>query len=67
MTSLANHLIVTGKKPSQLARELDVEPSTITRILKGERRPSPELAQKISNATGISVTELIFPREGHAA
>lgn len=66
MSHLANHLSSVGKKPAQLAHELGVEPSTITRILKRERRPSPELAKKISDATGVPVIALLYP-EGEAA
>lgn len=67
MSALANHLSATGKKPTHLAQELGVEPSTITRILKGKRRPSPDLAKKISDATGVPITELLYPAEGEAA
>ena len=63
MDKLANHLSETGKKPAQLAKELDVEPSTITRILRGERRPSPDLAKRISDVTGIPVVDLLYPSE----
>ena len=66
MEKLANHLSDTGKKPTQLAKELDVEPSTITRILRGERRASPELAKRISDATGIPVIDLLYPSGGAA-
>jgi len=67
MSALASHLSATGKKPSHLAQELGVKPSTITRILKGERRPSPDLAKKISDVTGVSVTDLLYPCEPEAA
>lgn len=67
MTKLADHLLSSGKRPAHLAQELGVKPSTITRILRGERRPSPDLAKKISDATGVPVTDLLYPREGEAA
>lgn len=67
MNKLANHLAQSGKKPAQLAQELGVEPSTITRISKGERRPSPDLAKRISEATGVDVVDLLYPRDDEAA
>jgi transcriptional regulator with XRE-family HTH domain len=67
MDKLANHLSETGKKPAQLAQELGVEPSTITRILKGERRPSPDLAKRISDATGVPIVDLLYPASPEAA
>ncbi len=54
MECLVKHLNETNKKPAQLAKELGVEPSTITRIIRGERRPSVDLAKRISEVTGIS-------------
>lgn len=67
MLHLSNYLSDTGKKAAQFASELGVEPSTITRIVRGERRPSPDLAKRISDATGIPVTDLLYPRNGNAA
>lgn len=58
MTHLRNHLEKSGKRPAAFARELGVTPSTITRILRGERKPSVELARRISKATGIAVGRL---------
>jgi plasmid maintenance system antidote protein VapI len=63
MDKLANHLLETGKRPAQLAQELGVEPSTITRIIRGERRPSPDLAKRISEVTGLSIVDLLYPDE----
>lgn len=67
MEKLADHLSQTGKRPAQLAQELGVEPSTITRILRGERRPSPDLAKRISDATGIPIVDLLYPSSPEAA
>mgnify|MGYP003508866423 FL=1 len=58
MEQLTAYLAKEGKKPAQFAEEIGVEPSTITRILRGERKPSPDLARKISEITGISVSDL---------
>lgn len=58
MTDLLHYLSRSGKKAATLAKELGVKPSTVTRILRGERKPSVELARRISLATGISVDVL---------
>lgn len=58
MTDLHDHLRTAGKRPAALAKELGVTPSTITRILRGERKPSVDLARRISQATGLSVDVL---------
>ncbi|MCZ7974401.1 helix-turn-helix transcriptional regulator [Agrobacterium salinitolerans] len=43
-------------KPVAFAASIDVAPSTITRILKGERTPRIDLIAKIKAATGGLVT-----------
>lgn len=58
MTHLRDHLKDNGKTPSALAKELGVQPSTITRIVRGERQPSARLARRISNVTGIALAVL---------
>jgi plasmid maintenance system antidote protein VapI len=58
MTHLRDHLKDTGKTPSALAKELGVQPSTITRIVRGERQPSAKLARRISQVTGIALSVL---------
>ena len=40
MTQLRDYLKDSRKTPSALAKELGVQPSTITRIVRGERQPS---------------------------
>lgn len=59
MQKLADHLKATGKKPAALARELGVTPSTITRLVKGERKPSVTLAMKIASITGLPLDDLL--------
>ena len=64
MSALNQHLNDTGKKPIALAKELGVTPSTITRIIRGERKPSAALARRISEVTGVALSELrpdIYP------
>jgi plasmid maintenance system antidote protein VapI len=58
MTHLRDHLKHSGKTPSALAKELGVQPSTITRIVRGERQPSAQLARRIAQVTGIALAVL---------
>jgi len=53
MTSLQDYFRSTGTSANELARRLDVAASTITRIVRGERKASPELAKRIEELTGI--------------
>lgn len=50
----------TGKKPSHLARRVGCSPSTITRIIRGERRPSVSFAEKVEQKTGGEIKALDF-------
>ncbi len=59
MQKLADHLKATSKKPATLAKELGVSPSTITRLINGERSPSVALAMKIAAVTGIPLDDLL--------
>jgi transcriptional regulator with XRE-family HTH domain len=55
-------------KPVAFAASIDVAPSTITRILRGERTPRLDLIAKIRAATGGQVTADDFmPVEEDAA
>lgn len=67
MTHLQQYLEETQQKPIHLAKKLGVTPSTVTRIIRGERRPSVVLARRISEETGIALSALrpdIYPHEG---
>ena len=44
-----------------LAEKLGVSISYINMLKRGERRPSPELAQKIETITGIPFRSLLLP------
>lgn len=48
-----------GQNASWLADKACVEKSTITRIVRGERNPTPETLVKIAPALGISVEQLV--------
>jgi plasmid maintenance system antidote protein VapI len=56
---LSAYLEREGVKPSQFAYRLGVEPSTITRLLSGERSCSLDMAIRIEEATDGEVA----PRE----
>lgn len=48
---LAAYLAQEGKSASALAQTLGTEVSTVTRIARGERKPSMVLAARIARAT----------------
>lgn len=48
---LEQYLTANGKTPSAFAAEAGLPPSTITRLLRGERSPGIELIGKIIAAT----------------
>lgn len=50
-------------KNKDLAALFSVDESYITLLLKGQRRPSPELAAQIEKATKLAVSrmELLYP------
>jgi len=48
---LETYLTERNKKPTVFAAEIGVSPSTITRIIKGERSPGFDLVMKIQAAT----------------
>ena len=54
--TLSEYLAAKDIKPSQFAESVPCEPSTITRILKGERGASLGLALRIEEITEGAVT-----------
>jgi DNA-binding transcriptional regulator YdaS (Cro superfamily) len=48
---------------AELARRCDISPEYVTQLSQGLRRPSPDLAAKISAVTGgqVSVKDLLYP------
>lgn len=52
---------------TELAKTVGVHPSFFTHINNNRRRPSPELALKIQEATGgqVTVIELLYPNNDH--
>lgn len=49
-------MIETETSDEALAARLDVDRSTISRIRRGKRMPSPEMMQRIRQATSGAVT-----------
>jgi plasmid maintenance system antidote protein VapI len=47
-------------KQRDLAKKLDTHPVYLNAILRGRARPSPDLALRISELTGIPVMYLLF-------
>lgn len=60
---LETYLTENKIKPATFAASLDVAPSTITRIIRGERTPRIDLIAKIQTATGGKVTVHDFMAE----
>ena len=54
--TLAQYLIQNGIRPSAFAVTIGVAPSTITRLLNGERSPRLALVSLIREKTGGAVT-----------
>lgn len=52
-----------GRSPEKLAEQLGVSTRFVYMLRNGERRPSPDLAKKISKITGISFQRLLLPEE----
>lgn len=53
------------KNQLEFAREIGIHHVYLNSIIKGRRRPSPDLALRIEEATGGAVTrmELLYPEE----
>lgn len=63
---LAEYLAEETLKPAEFARRINVQPSTISRLLDGRRGASLNLAIKIRDATGgcVSLDEIAPERPG---
>ena len=58
--TLSDFLVETKQSATDLASAMGCETSTITRLLRGERRPSLDLAFRIEQATGGRVAARDF-------
>ena len=58
-------LEIANVSQAEASRRLDVSESTISLIVSGTRRPSPELAQRMVIDSGgkVSLEEALFPEQ----
>ena len=54
-----------GISARELARRLDVAPSTLSRILKGSSRVTPDMALRLSKALGRSPESWLAMQDAH--
>lgn len=54
-----------GISARQLAARLDVSPSTLTRLLSGTNRVSPEMALRLSKSLGRSAESWLAMQDAH--
>ncbi len=59
------HLEPNGISGRELAEKLDVAASTLSRILKGSSRITPEMALRLSKAIGRSAESWSTMQDGH--
>lgn len=64
---LSDYLLSQNETAAAFAQRIDVAPSTITRILRGERLPRVDLALKIKKATTGAVIPEDFVSNTEAA
>lgn len=58
MKILINWLADNDVTAAALARRMKASRSAVHRIVKGQRKPSPKMAQNISKVTGIPVSKI---------
>lgn len=61
----ATYLEPLGMSGRELAALLDVSPSTLSRVLKGSSRVSPEMALRLSKALGRSAESWLAMQDAH--
>lgn len=59
------YLAPNGISGRELAEKLDVAPSTLSRILKGASRVTPEMALRLSKAIGRSPESWLAMQDAH--
>lgn len=72
MTKLERLLGKRGLSKAEACRRTGIHPSVLTRLCKGERRPSPTVARQLSDLLGVDPDGLGYgkleaAREVHAA
>lgn len=59
------YLAPFGVSGRELARHLDVSPSTLSRVLSGASRVTPEMALRLSKALGRSAESWLAMQDAH--
>lgn len=59
------YLEPNGISGRELAAKLDVAPSTLSRILKGDSRVTPEMALRLAKALGRSPESWLLMQDAH--
>jgi len=59
------YLEPNGISGRELAEKLDVAPSTLSRVLKGSSRASPEMALRLAKAIGRSPESWLSMQDNH--
>ncbi len=72
MTRLERILAKRGLSKAEVCRRTGIHPSVMTRLCKGERRPSPTVARQLSDLLGVGPDDLGYGKleaahEVHAA
>jgi transcriptional regulator with XRE-family HTH domain len=65
--NLKEYLENSGVSEKELAEKLDISLSYINMLKNGDRRPSPQLAEKIEAITGIPFRKLLLNGTNNAA
>jgi transcriptional regulator with XRE-family HTH domain len=58
--NIQEYLDRTGKTEKQLADRIGVSQAFVSMLKRGEKRPSPKLAQRIESVTGIPFRALLL-------
>jgi transcriptional regulator with XRE-family HTH domain len=59
MKALHEYLELTGMSQAELAKRAKINPAALNHFMKGRRQPRVESLRKLSEATGISLENLI--------
>jgi len=61
---LKDWMIRNGWTRAKMAQSLGLTPTSVSRICAGSQRPTPEVAVKLEEITGVAAWEWIKPVEG---
>ena len=62
VTPLERALVRRGFSKAEASRRTGIDPSVMTRLCKGQRRPSPVVARQLSDLLGVSPDDLGYGR-----